>query len=590
MFRREWRQQLLVMALLAVAVAAAVAGASAGRHLPPPPESRFGTATQRWTTDGPDMAAVVAGARDRLGPVELIGHRELPVPGSARTVEMRAQDPHGRYGAPMLRLLAGRYPAAPAEVAVTDGAASAFGVRVGARLAVDGRTWTVVGLVENPGNLRGEFVLGRPDGTARATSVTVLAAADRARFASFRQAYGLTGVEVRQPSDPTAAVAGVFALLVVAMLLICLIAAAGFAVVAHRRMRQLGLFAAVGATARQQRLVLLVDGTVVGVVGAAVGTAAGIALWLGVSYRWETAVAHRVDRLSLPWGQIAVAMLLAVGTATVAAWRPARAAARVPVTRALSARPPQPGPARRAVVPGGLLLVAGVGCLAQVGRSNPLLGQALRVSELALLLAAAVAIGFGLLSVGPLAVRGLGAAAGRLPVTLRLALRDLGRQSARSGAALAAICLALAIPVGAVVLVRAAESRDDPAGLAALRWTIIGAGAVLALAVLGMTVGLIRAEAAADLPTLVATGATDRIRRALTAATAGGLALLGAVLGTAVAYAGLAAVSGSQVGVLGRVPVLELVVTVVGVPLVAAVAGWILAVRRPGSLIRVRLE
>jgi hypothetical protein len=237
-----------------------------------------------------------------------------------------------------------------------------------------------------------------------------------------------------------------------------------------------------------------------------------------------------------------------------------------------------------------LLLVAGVGCLAQVGRSNPLLGQALQLSELALLLAAAVAIGFGLLSVGPVAVRVLAAAGARLPVTVRLALRDLARQPARSGAALAAICVALAIPVGAVVLVRTAESRDVPAGFATLRWTIIGAGAVLALAVLGMTVGLIRAEAAADLPTLVATGATDRIRRTLTAATAGGLALLGAVVGTAVAYAGLAAVSGGQVGALGRVPVLELVVTVAGVPLLAAAAGWVLAGRRPASLVRVRLE
>ena len=119
---------------------------------------------------------------------------------------------------------------------------------------------------------------------------------------------------------------------------------------------------------------------------------------------------------------------------------------------------------------------------------------------------------------------------------------------------------------------------------------VIGAGAVLALAVLGMTVGLIRAEAAVDLPTLVATGATDRIRRALTATTAGGLALLGAVLGTAVAYAGLAAVSGSQVGALGRVPVLELLVTVAGVPLMAAAAGWVLTGRRPASLVRARQE
>ncbi|MGH2840502.1 MAG: hypothetical protein ACRDKY_06715, partial [Solirubrobacteraceae bacterium] len=42
-----------------------------------------------------------------------------------------------------------------------------------------------------------------------------------------------------------------------------------------------------------------------------------------------------------------------------------------------------------------------------------------------------------------------------------------------------------------------------------------------------MTVGLIRGESAGDLRTLTATGATSRIRRTLTAATAAALALLG---------------------------------------------------------------
>src|SRR4029078_12583721 len=56
-------------------------------------------------------------------------------------------------------------------------------------------------------------------------------------------------------------------------------------------------------------------------------------------------------------------------------------------------------------------------------------------------------------------------------------------------------------------------------------------GALLALAMLAMTVGLIRSESAGDLRTLTATGATSRIRRTLTATTAGALALLGALLG-----------------------------------------------------------
>src|SRR5262249_57142573 len=67
------------------------------------------------------------------------------------------------------------------------------------------------------------------------------------------------------------------------------------------------------------------------------------------------------------------------------------------------------------------------------------------------------------------------------------------------------------------------------------------AGALLALAGLAMTVGLIRGESAGDLRTLTAAGATPRIRRTLTATTAGALALPRALVGAARAYVALAA-------------------------------------------------
>ena len=64
---------------------------------------------------------------------------------------MRAQDPAGPYAAPMLRLLEGRYPAGADEVAVTGRVAPALRAGVGGRFDLDGRAYTVVGLVENPG-------------------------------------------------------------------------------------------------------------------------------------------------------------------------------------------------------------------------------------------------------------------------------------------------------------------------------------------------------------------------------------------------------------------------------------------------------
>ena len=103
-------------------------------------------------------------------------------------------------------------------------------------------------------------------------------------------------------------------------------------------------------------------------------------------------------------------------------------------------------------------------------------------------------------------------------------------------------------------------------------------------------VALIRAEAAGDVRTLTAIGAASSTRRTLTATTAGTLALLGALLGSGAAYLALAAGHRSDISVLSQVPVLDLTLTIVGVPAGAALAGWILAGRRPPSVARQPLD
>jgi putative ABC transport system permease protein len=134
------------------------------------------------------------------------------------------------------------------------------------------------------------------------------------------------------------------------------------------------------------------------------------------------------------------------------------------------------------------------------------------------------------------------------------------------------------------------ESRRDSRGLAATRTAATGAGIVLALIVLAMTVGLIRSEGAADLRTLSATGASSRVRRGLTAATAGAMGALGVVLGTTVAYLAIVAAYRSDLSRLSRVPVLYLSLIAVGVPVLAYVAGWVFAARQPQSLGRHALD
>jgi putative ABC transport system permease protein len=579
----------------------------------------------------------------------------------------------------------------------------------------------------------------------------------------------------------------------VLLLLISLVAAAGFAVIAARRQRQLGMLAAIGATRKQLRMVMVAGGAVVGVIAAVAGTAVGLAAWTVAAPGLDTFAGHRIDRLAIPWDLVALGMLLAVVTATAAAWWPARAAARLPVMLALSARPPRPRPAHRPAMLAALMIVVGVVCLGLADQTRA-----------PLIIAGALAITLGILLISPLAIRALAALGGRAPVAVRLALRDLGRQQARTGAALAAISLALGIsaaiiissaadktaasagnlpvtqilvwigqaeggngPDGPVVPARTPaqlgvlaaavhqiagplhhpevvaldmpvnpadkpqaggqgspagqpvaslgapqnpaatgrggtystiplyvatpavlrylgispatiasstdfltakagqlvvtapstfatithvqriqalsyssqptslmtlgglhrrgwtqiqsgwlvqsgapfttaqltaardvaakagliiEARNSQATLATISAAATAAGALLALGVLAMTVALIRTEAAGDLRTLTAAGATSRTRRTLTAATAGGLALLGALLGSAGAYLALAAGHLSDLGALSRVPLLYLAITVLGVPIAAALTGWILAGRKPPSIARRVLE
>jgi putative ABC transport system permease protein len=134
------------------------------------------------------------------------------------------------------------------------------------------------------------------------------------------------------------------------------------------------------------------------------------------------------------------------------------------------------------------------------------------------------------------------------------------------------------------------ETRTVQASLTPLRDWSTAAGILLALGVLGMTVGLIRSEAANDLATLAATGASSITRRSITGATASALALLGAVLGTAGAYAALLAWHRSDLTPLGQVPVVNLMVILIGLPLLAAAAGWLLAGGEPPVIARRPLE
>ena len=801
LFRREWRQQLLVLALLTVAVGGTILGAAVATNTPPPANRGFGTANHLVTLPGndPHLTADIAAIRRQFGIVDVIEDQTIAIRGSVNTFDLRAQNPSGPYGGPMLSLVAGHYPAGPGEVAVTSAVASALSLRIGDRWHEGGHAWRVTGMVEDPQNLLDQFALVAPGQVSTPDQVSILLDSSPAARFHFPRGAQVQSIYSHPKSSGISAAVIVLILSTVCLIFVGLVAVAGFTVMAQRRLRALGMLGALGATDRNIRLVMVANGAVVGIVATLLGAVLGFLAWIAYEPHLETITEHRIDLLSLPWWTIGTAMALAIVTSVLAARRPARSAAGLPVVAALSGRPARPQPAHHSALLGGLILVIGLLLFAFAGSSNGNGGSGSLEIVLGL-----VAITIGSVFLASLAIAVLGPAGRPAPIAVRLALRDLARYRARSGAALGAVSfavfLAVLICIGASyrfsdvldltgtnlapnqlivytgcnngacpasppapAQARAIEARvaaslgthdvlalyttsatlwrastrnnnftgtlyvatpallrhygitpsqvspgtdilTSRAGLSSVTHlnlifgnyfgnghagkgngpgappascpasdclaspkiqtisslppyvdgpnTVITAHAVhalglhlnglagyliqtsqpltkkqiydaqqiagaaganietksaqpslsqlldsatafgllLAFAVLAMTVGLIRADTASALRTLAAAGAGGTTRRTLTGATAGALGLLGGLLGTAVAYLAGIAWFHSTPGNLTHVPIVNLAILIIGMPLAASIVGWLLAGREPPTIARQPIE
>ena len=243
----------------------------------------------------------------------------------------------------------------------------------------------------------------------------------------------------------------------------CLVAAAGFVVVAQRRQRQLGLLAAIGATDRHLRLVMLANGVVVG--RRRRGGRRRRSAFVG----WIVAGAARSKRpagtgstaSTLPWWLIGAGHGARRGHRDGGGLVAGPDRGPRPVMLALSAR--RPGPSRSTARSLARRAVPRPRLRRPRGRLDPRRDDA----------NAAAAhrrhrwpSSSGSCFASPLAIRALAAvAAAGLPFAARLALRDLARHQARSAAALAAISLGLGIAVAIVVIATAAEPAADEGNL-----------------------------------------------------------------------------------------------------------------------------
>ncbi len=454
LFRREWRQQFLILALITVAVAATILGSSVAVNNPPPKDAGFGTApyAATFTNFGAKTHAFVAKA-EHDGTVQVIENQTFSIPGSINTYELRSQAVHGPFGAPMLALVSGHYPSSAAQVAVTSGVASAFHLSVGKSWQVGGVRRDVVGIVQNPQSLLDAFALVVPGQVSDPSQVTVLM-----QVPGFDvQALGKGGVQINTPasvaaSNPLNPETISLTALVLGMLLIALVSIGGFTVLAQRRMRSIGMLESIGATDRHVRLVVSANGTVVGVVGAILGFILGFAGWLAYRPSFEQSAHHVVGVFALPWIVVFVAMVLAVLAAYFASSRPARAITKIPIVHALSGRPAPPRQIHRSVVPGIVFLVAAfllLGYSGSTGGGNGNGGAPELLLGLVLLMP-------GLILLAPFFLSLTERVSRHSPISIRLALRDLARYRARSGSALSAISIGVLI---SVIVVLAAASR-----------------------------------------------------------------------------------------------------------------------------------
>ncbi|HAM00843.1 MAG TPA: hypothetical protein DCQ30_01225 [Acidimicrobiaceae bacterium] len=455
LFVREWRQQLLVLALIVVAVAATVVGAAAAANAPAPVDGTFGTAQDLASFQGgdPHLSAGIAALEHRFGAVDVIENETLAVPGTVSTYFLRAQDPRGPYGRPMLSLLSGHYPAGAGQVALTPALASELHLHIGDLWRQGPMTRRVVGLVENPQSLLDEFALVPPGQVPAPNTVTVLFDGQPVPA----RAIG-SNVQGRAPANTNAFNPETISLagLTVGMILIALVAVGGFTVLAQRRLRSLGMLASLGATDKNVSFVVRANGVVVGVAGALLGTAVGILLWFAYRPRLESSSHHVIGLWALPWLVVVLAMVLAVLSTYFAASRPARAVTRIPVVTALSGRPAPPRKVHRSAVPGIVCMVIAFFFLSWAG-SQAHTGGGMKEVVLGL-----VALLPGVILLAPFCLSALAWLGRRAPVAVRLALRDLARYRARSGSALAAISIGVLIAVIIVIVasVRYANALD----------------------------------------------------------------------------------------------------------------------------------
>ncbi|MFI6275561.1 ABC transporter permease [Streptomyces sp. NPDC050988] len=234
-----------------------------------------------------------------------------------------------------------------------------------------------------------------------------------------------------------------------------------FSMLIAQRTRELGLLRALGADRRQVRRSVLLEATLLGLVGSTLGLAAGIGLAIGlIELMGLFGMNLKTAEMVIGWATPVAAYVVGVGVTFVAAYLPARRAAGVSPMAALAdaeiAGVGRPLRVRAVVglIVGALGAAALVGCVTstETGSAASLLGLGVVLTLIATVIA-------GPLLVRPV-IRVLG---GFFPAVFgpvgRMSQRNALRNPRRTGATAAALMVGLAL-VGGMSVASASMSKS----------------------------------------------------------------------------------------------------------------------------------
>jgi putative ABC transport system permease protein len=301
--------------------------------------------------------------------------------GTARLAVVTDLDLNDPIAHGIVLLRSGHFPTRPGEVLLSPKLAHAFHVGVGDTLHLSSPNWTekVVGIGVRATNWTDGLV------AVRGNELSTLDSADRGIVSSITMvdlpghpssdqllSYSPPYLSSAQAATATNARAVDWVLVggIVALAIVGIVISGAFAVGARRQLVTLGQLSANGADEHLLRRTLSLQGLLSGAIGSVFGFAAGVVLLIVLRHQFATWIHH--DPGPYVWSVRDTIAILATGTATatVAAFIPARSAARVPVLTALAGRRPVGTLPKRLVPIGAALFVGGVFVLVLVASAS----------------------------------------------------------------------------------------------------------------------------------------------------------------------------------------------------------------------------